>query len=413
MKGTCPLKLFTHSLLTILLLATVAACSSPATSVAPTVAPKPAETSAPEPVELFLARPDGAKGIAIAYDMSSGREEFALPAGMASASGNLFFAAEPIKDADTKINSFDLLTGHELADYELDGRWTLSGLSPLGRWLALTRIPSESETQAWAKADEWKTEVKILDTKTGETKHILKLDGNFEVETVSADGTSLFLVQHLPALNPDHYVIRLYDLSQESLIADPLRAKGSDEVMAGHAWEGLASPNGTWLLTLYLSTRRNTAFIHTLNLVDKYPVCIDLPSGDGNFDQLKYYTLALNASKVYAANAALGVVAEINLSLLKVTNVVEFEPGAGMLIGSDSKIQTARNVLTKDGAKLYFTSGQNVWAYDTKTKTVSGPFLTEAFVSGLGVSSDGGRLFVAQKTGPLMTFDTTNVAASQ
>lgn len=84
-----------------------------------------------------------------------------------------------------------------------------------------------------------------------------------------------------------------------------------------------------------------------------------------------------------------------------------------MLTDSDPKSQTARSVLTDDGARLYFTSGQNVWAYDTKTEAVSGPFLTEAVISGLGISQDGGRLFVAQKNGVVMTFNTTNVAASQ
>jgi hypothetical protein len=406
------------SILTVFLLAGLVACSSPA-SIPPTTASIPtqpapviAPPSAPDSDGYFLARPDGAKGPAIAYDLGDGRELFQLPPGMAAANGNLFFATEAT-GSDTRLRSFDLATGRERPGFNLEGRWALDGVSPLGHWLALTRIPSESERQAWTKANEWKTEIQILETKTGGPKYLLALDGNYEVETVSADGTSLFLVQHLPAINPDHYLIRLYDLANETLIADPLRSKGADEVMAGYAWEGLASPNGKWLFTLYLSTKRNTAFVHTLNLVDKFPVCVDLPSGKGDFDQLKHYTLALNGSKLFAANAALGIVAEINLNDYQMRTLAKFDPGP--LAKTDPQTQTARSVLSEDGTALYFTSGQGVWAYGTKAYTVNGPFRTEGAtgISGLGVSADGGRLFVAQKNGPVMTFDTAVVAASQ
>jgi len=239
----------------------------------------------------------------------------------------------------------------------------------------------------------------------------LNLDGNFEVETISTDGKSLFLVQHLPAVNPDHYLIRLYDLSKEQLLVDPLRAKGADEVMAGLAWDGIASPDGRWLLTLYLSTRRNVAFIHTLNLHDKYPVCIDLPSGDGDpagrgvpsaplrgsasssFDVLKHYTVALSPDgrKVYATNPVLGVVAEVGLNQLKVTRTATFEAG----IMTKYLPQSSRSIVSKDGRALYFSSGAVMWRYDTTSGTVSQPFAMSEPIVGLGISDDGKRLYVA------------------
>ncbi len=397
----------TRFLTTALLCLLLAACASPATTPTPAIKAEPVSTSpASEPVaplvpEIFFARPDGARGLAIAYDMTSGSELFALPPGMTSADSSLFFAAELIGDDNTNLNSFDLSTGQELAGFKLEGQWALSGISPTGRWLALTRLVSDAERQA----GNWQTEIQILDSQSGETVHLLNLDGNFEVETVSADGKSLFLVEHLPAVNPDHYLIRLYDLSNETLVADPLRSKGADEVMAGYAWEGLASPNGKWLLTLYLSTRRNAAFIHTLNLIDKYPVCIDLPANGGGFGQLKYYTLSLapDGYKVYAANAALGVVAEINLNEFSVARIVHFvsDPTAS----PEVQTQVARSLLSPDGTRLYFTSGKDVWAYDTKAQTVSGLFVTDGQVSGLGLSRDGARLYVAQMDGSLIAFD--------
>ncbi len=378
---------------------------APAATIQPSAESKsaPAPDSPARPSELFFVRPEGAKGPLVAYDMSNRRERFALPAGMLSAYGRHYYAAA-LQQGSTRLDAFDPGTGDLEHRFTLRGRWALSGVSPLGRWVALTRIPGESEKQAWARANQWKTDIQIVDGDSGETAHLLSLDGNFEVETISAAGDALFLVQHLPAVNPDHYLIRLYDLSADKLQFDPLRDKrATDEVMAGLAWEGLASPDGRWLLTLYLSTRRNVAFIHTLDLRNKYPVCIDLPSGSGDFAQLKHYTLALSPDgrKVYATNAALGVVAEVSLNTLTVTRVTTFDAG----IMTKYMPQSSRSVISKDGRTLYFSSGAVMWHYDTASGTVSEPFAISAPIIGLGVSSDGKRLFVASADRTPMVLD--------
>ena len=121
--------------------------------------------------------------------------------------------------------------------------------------------------------------------------------------------------------------------------------------------------------------------------------------------------IASNGYTLYAANAALGVVAEINLNEFRVTRTTQFDPGSP--ITADTLTQTARSVISPDGATVYFTSGWDVWAYDTKARNVSGPFPTHAPLNGLGVSKDGQWLFVAQKDGRLMTFNTTAATASQ
>ncbi|HKZ69465.1 MAG TPA: hypothetical protein VJ020_05260, partial [Anaerolineales bacterium] len=350
-------------------------------------------------------------GEAIAYDMLSGTQAFALPPGMLSADGVHYFATAT-EDDETTLSVFVPNTGRLASRFALAGQWALGGISPSGRWLALARIVSDTEKEMWTQANEWRTDLQIVDSLTGAALHTLALDGNFEVETLSADGKSLFLVEHLPAVNPDHYVIRLYDLSNETLVADPLRSKGADEVMAGYAWEGLASPDGKWLLTLYLSTQRNVAFVHTLNLIDKFPVCIDLPSDGGEFDELKYYTLSLapDGQTAYAANAVMGVVAEINLNDLTLKQAVPFAVNTPAT-GFDPKIQTARGLLSPEGGIFYFTSGQNVWAYDTQANTVRGPFDFEGQIAGLGLSGDGKRLFVASAGGVLAAFDTLSGVA--
>lgn len=406
-------------LILLVLLAGLAACGAgsntpeprdtlaPPTTV-PTVAAPTARPAARAgraepgwPSELFFVRPEGAKGRLVAYDMSYAAERFSLPAGMLSADGKSYYAAQA-GELSTTLTAFDSNTGNPRKSFALDGRWGLGGVSPTGLWLALTRHPAPNAKRAWTAANMWQTDIQIVDVSGGQAAHVITLDGNFEVETISAGGQALYLIEHLPVVKPDHYLIRLFDLSAEALQADPLRSKTSNEVMAGLAWEDVASPDGHWLLTLYLSTRRNVAFIHALDLIDKYPLCIDLPSGGGNFSQLKDYTLTLSPGgrKAYAANATLGVVAEVSLNELQVVRQVRFAAGPSAAAVYDTHAPTARCIISADGQMLYFTSGKDVWGYDAKTRKVSRRYVTDGQISGVGLSRDGQRPYVARLDRP-------------
>jgi mono/diheme cytochrome c family protein len=355
-----------------------------------------------QPAELFFIRAEGAKGPLVAYDMANNLEQFRLPPGIPAADGSAYFAAV-VQQNSTMLQVFKANSSHLERRFTLPGRWALSGVAPTGRWLALTRLPSQSEEKSRIQAKQWQTEVQIVDAASGETAHLIKLDGNFEVETISAAGDALFLIEYLPAINPTQYAIRLYDLAAERLQPEALRAKtAEDKLMTGLAWGGVASADGRWLLTLYLNTSRNVAFIHALNLVDKFPLCIDLPSGDGDFDQLKYYalTLAPDGRTVYAANAALGVVAEVSLDSFQVTHQVKFPASAPDQ--PDTSTPTNYSVLSKDGQMLYFSSGWDVWGYELESGEVSGPYLSHTPIKGLGLSTDNQRLFVATDKQPLV-----------
>lgn len=384
---------------TIRLVTLVALAVAVALPVA-TGAPR-ANAQAPQTGELFYAHPQGVKGPLVAFGMGGGKARFTLPPGMAAADRQHYYATT-ITGSRTQLDAFDLTTGQVRRSFPFDGRWSLSGVSPTGRWIALTRVPSELERQEWTTSGLWQTAVRIVDTEDGTIAHALDLDGNFEVETISLFGDSLFLIQHLPAVNPDHYLIRLYDLAVDTLVEGALRDKtATDEVMAGYAWEGLASPDGQWLLTLYLSTRRNVAFVHTLDLTNKYPVCIDLPSGTGDMAQLKQYALALSPDgrRLYATNASLGMVAEIDLQSREISRVDAFMPGSVRPPGSGAQGSTARSVVSADDRTVYFTSGTDVWTYDVASGSVTGSFPVAGPITGLGLSHDGGRLFIASPRG--------------
>ena len=71
--------------------------------------------------------------------------------------------------------------------------------------------------------------------------------------------------------------MRGYDLARNQMLPGSLGTKGETLKMQGRPGQVVASPDGEWLLTVYVNTQSNSAFVHALNLVDRIPACIVLP----------------------------------------------------------------------------------------------------------------------------------------
>ena len=341
------------------------------------------QSSSPASAKYLYVQPEGEGGRLLAYDTVTGNVAFGFPAGRASGDG-LWFHTAGASGRDTALARWQLGTGRAVSAWTLRGRWRLAGVAPGGRWLALVR-PG--------------TEIAIVDAVTTATVHRMRLDGDFEVETISADGRRLFLIEHLEA---GRYLVRLYDLRGERLVANPLRAKGEDRVMAGLAWSGVASPDGRWLLTLYLNTSLDQAFVHALDLVSSQAVCIDLPSGAGELGLLKRYALKLSpdARTLYAANPALGVVAEIDLPKRRVVERARFVPGRAR----SAPLRGATATISRDGRRLVFTGGRDLWRYDTRANRVGGPLRTGGPLLGLGFGTGDRTVHALRADGRLLSF---------
>ena len=172
---------------------------------------------------------------------------------------------------------FDAATREQTRAYDLGGAWKLEGVSANGRWIGLTR-PG--------------TTIRVLDTETGSISDEIELSGDFVVETISVEGDFLFLQQNFV---DGTYAVRGYDLARKQMLPGSLGTKGETLKMQGRAGQVVASPDGEWLLTLYVNTQSNTAFVHALNLVDRIPLCIVLPPCEGKCDEsdLGRWTLKL------------------------------------------------------------------------------------------------------------------------
>lgn len=387
----------------LLITSLLAACASPVTPapLASTAPPIIVSTQIPpaSPGELLLVRPEGNGNIGplVAYDTASGAEVFALPAGLLSADGEHYFAVQP--GALTQLTEYDLNTGAEKASFQIPDHWDLGGIAPAGQQAALIRPFDKTGV----------TNIRIVNTQTGATLHQIELNGNFEVDALSPTGNTLFLIEYLPALNPDHYQVRAYDLLSESLLEGALVDKRApDEVMAGQRQGAVVARDGSWVYTLYLRTRNNTAFIHALNTVDKFTWCIDLPANGTGWDSLLGYTLAVgqDGQTVLATNPVMGIAARVSIVEAGITQMTWFSPPTDNPLPSGP----IYSVLSADGKHAYFADQKNVWDYDVANKSVNGPYAFasagDAPLVGLGLSSDGLQLYVAHAHKPLLILDT-------
>jgi hypothetical protein len=332
-------------------------------------------------------QPSGAHGPVVAYRTKTGRTAFKLPAGVSSADGRWHLVATEF-GSDTMIMRYSLRTGRPEQIFSLPGRWTVGGVSPAGRWAAVVATRSSRST----------TRLGIVDAIRGGFEHRVELNGRFEIETLSAGGRRLFLIQHLDS---SLYLVRLYDVEHRRLKTQALNASGDGAPMIGYAWSGVASPDGRWLLTLYLNTRHNHAFVHALDLERSAPACVDLPSAKG-LGSLQRYTLTLapDGRTLFAANPALGVVAAVDLDALRVTRTARFAPSSA---GRPTRALSA-GTISRDGRTLYFSAGTGLWAYDAAYGVVRGPYPTGGRIVGFGYGQGDRTVHAVLANGRMLTF---------
>ena len=354
-------------------------------------APCSGENASPPGAKLLFVQPDGPAGRLVAYDTKTGRPVFAFPPGRASADGRAYVVARPnARRGTTVLVQYSVATGRLIRAWPVRGSWTLAAVAPSSRWAVLSRRAGRF------------THVALVDLARVEPVRTTRLRGNFEVETVSADGRRLFLIQHLDARG---YLVRLYDFRARRLASEPLRG-GDDKLMAGYAWGGVGSRDGRWLLTLYLDTRRSHAFVHALDLVRTQPRCIDLPS-HGGFSRLRQYSMTLNPTngRLLAANPALGVVSEIDLGKHRVLSTARFTGASGGEAAARRGQASLLAAITRNGRMLYFSNGRLLWAYDAAYAVVRGPYATGGEIVGLGYGAGDRRLHVVRRDGAMLSFD--------
>ena len=161
----------------------------------------------------------------------------------------------------------------------IPGAWRLPtvGLDPMPVGLAADgRTTALVEARAPDALGTATTQFAILKGALDPHPRIIKLGGEFDFDAISPVGATLFVVEHLPAPPAGHYQVRAVDVATGTLRDGVITDKrNADEQMGGWAIAQLRRRDGL-VLTLYRGEEH--PFIHALDTVGAWAVCIDLPA---------------------------------------------------------------------------------------------------------------------------------------
>jgi hypothetical protein len=305
-------------------------------------------------------------------------------------------------------------TGSTLHTIQLPGYFQLptatmsgmpGGLSPDGSWLVVESFDGTSTSTPTA------THMLVIDTTASRIKHKVDLNGFFEFDAISNDGLRLYMVQYL---NGTGYYVRMFNLDTGTLADNVVvdKTDPSASPMAGLRLSGVASADGHMLFSVYVREHQSP-FIHALSLDGPWAFCLDLPGSgyaDVNGDSAMNWSLALSpdASKLYAVNAAAGIVAVVDTgangapSIIRTAHFSAAQAVSSLVQGVDAKeLATNAAVVSRDGSTLVTAGGTGLVWIDTATLRVRSTALPEWRIWSLGLSPDGETLFAVNDAGDL------------
>ena len=352
----------------------------------------------------------GAETVTV-LDSGSGKILRELPLGTPAPDWSRYYTATAV-NGSARLAALDPASGRMLAQTTIPPGFNLpqlslggpsAGLSPNGQWLSLTNHGSGP------------TSFLVGSTSLTHSFKRITLDGDFEFDALSNDGSRLYLTQNLG--QPNHYQVRLYDLIKNALSPDVVVDKvTSKEPMYGVRGDSVAHPAGSYVFTVYARDGAG-AFVHALPLDQPFAFCVDLPQDRGNGLETQFlWSLAISAdgSKLYGINSGLSEVAVINTALaphVERSAHVALKPSPDLFAGfvTQAEAKGARiggAALSADGKTLFTISDTGLLLIDTATLTQRRHILATESIASLHLSSDGRWLFAADpRAGKLWQID--------
>jgi hypothetical protein len=200
----------------------------------------------------------------------------------------------------TRIDRITMATGETESSTNVSGDLDIRAVAPFGQAVAL--MPAAGAvTDAWVPQPRARSHIVVAHPDGSDEPQRFALTGNFEPEAFSPDGETLFMLQYRPALAPTSYrVIALYlETGRHWALIGP--DKQPVENMTATRLVRVASPDGSYLYTLYTNQRPSylsepttpvdpdeqdeRAFVHTVDLRNGFAVCIELPDRFGSVPQ--------------------------------------------------------------------------------------------------------------------------------
>ena len=254
----------------------------------------------------------------------------------------------------------------------------------------------------------------VLDHGAFGPARVIALKGRFDYDALSPDGRTLYVVEHLDKDAGGAYQVRAVDVASGRLQDGVIVDKGNvDEKMAGYPLAQLRRADGS-VFTLYRGLEH--PFIHALNTIEGWALCIDLPAngaisevaaGDWGIAQ------SADGGAIYAANATLGLVLEVDAANYGIKRSTSVKPlaGSGIVLAKfghqDSGPVGRRVVVAPDGKTVYAAGMGGILAIDTADLAVRSTMEAGTAVNGLALTIDGGTLYALLLDGHIVKLDAT------
>jgi hypothetical protein len=290
-------------------------------------------------------------------------------------------------------------TGEVVSKASIPGDLSVRVASRDGSRVALMR-PPQAGTTPWVPEPKASTMIVVAEPTGGNEPMRFQLEGNFEPEAFSTDGTKLYLISYVPPTAPVSYRVTQLDL-ETSKVSPVSAGKGVVETMSGTRLEQLAPADGSFLFTLYTTQPpeyakvraaegRPVAFVHTLNLDEGWAHCIGLPKelwGGDPADEAM--AVSPDGRFLYVVDSARNAVAVVSVDLDAWGEVRTETVDFGQAVTGETQAAVA-----PDGT-LFVTTGSHVVKFDTTTFERVGQWTTRDSVLALGFGED--ELFVLEQ----------------
>ncbi len=387
--------------------------ASGSTAEPTSAAPTSAASSAPSPT-LQSTSPDswlavgtkGSPGIQV-IRASTGEQMLDLSTGVPTDNQWGRMVTATVAGSRTMVRDLIVQPGLSGAFVSLDGAWKLPtiGLDPVpvgvalgGATIVLTEVARSASSAS--------TRFAVVDGSFAKPARIIALPGRFDYDALSPDGRTLYLVEHLDVAAGGAYQVRDVDVASGTLKPGVVADKSElTEQMAGYPLAQVRRDDG-FVLTLYRG--REHPFIHTLNSIDAWAFCLDLPAtGADDAAAAADWGLAPSpdGQSVYAANSTLGLVVQVDPAKLAIVRSVTVKPLASreMILakfGHEESGPTGRRVIVSpDGRTIFAAGAGGILAIDASTLRVVATFQPGESIDALGLSTDGRTLYALLHAG--------------
>jgi hypothetical protein len=339
----------------------------------------------------------------ISVDAATGETPFTGP-GIALPTDWFTVYTTAHEGGSTILRTVQAATGRTVGMATVRGNWDVRVASPTGERVALM-APFRPGRAPWSPGPRTSTSIVVADPSGAHPAMRFDLRGNFDPEAFSTDGKRLFMISYLPPSQPTSY--RVVGLNLKRGTVFPLFGREKQWVgrMSGTRLMQTPAPDGMFLFTLYssqpaenakgyddvqASAARPVAFVHTLNLDFGQAVCVGLPKAlwGGN---PRYEAIVSSGAdaRVYVVDTSRGIVAVLSSDTLDVIQTAKADFGLPA-VGSQTEA-----ALSPDGRALYVSTGKSIVTLDAMTLVPLAKWNLPSPASGLGVTLDGERLYVA------------------